>query len=173
MQKCSKCQELKSTSNFHKGSNNGYSSYCKPCASEYNKKKIKRKFKRVKSNYNKMECRTCETVKLKSEYPKGRYSCRQCCSHSSFVRNIEKKYNIPYSRYEQIKKEQKDSCAICSKKEKLLIDHDHSCCPGVGSCGRCVRGLVCFKCNVALGMVSDNKNILNSMILYLANIQGI
>lgn len=167
MQKCSRCKKMKNESYFHKGSNNGYSSYCKPCASEYNKTKVRRKHRRVYSDNRKMECRTCGTIKAKSEYPKGRLSCKSCISHSAFIRNIESKYGITYEQWKQMHDFQGNVCAICARKEKLLVDHDHSCCAGPKSCGKCVRGLICFKCNVTLGMVSDSKDVLSRMVAYL------
>lgn len=46
---------------------------------------------------------------------------------------------------------QEGCCAICRVPLSTWnIDHDHACCPGVGSCGRCVRGLLCFGCNSRL-----------------------
>lgn len=31
------------------------------------------------------------------------------------------------------------------------VDHDHACCPGARSCGRCVRGILCRRHNLLLG----------------------
>ena len=51
----------------------------------------------------------------------------------------------------------------------LSIDHNHACCPGIGSCGDCVRGMLCFHCNVALGKVGDSIERLFGLIAYLRN----
>jgi Recombination endonuclease VII len=50
----------------------------------------------------------------------------------------------------------------------LVIDHDHECCPGERSCGRCIRGLLCSNCNVALGLTQHNGDMLRAMLNYLA-----
>src|SRR4051812_37561409 len=45
------------------------------------------------------------------------------------------------------------------------IDHDHACCPGDNSCGRCIRGILCRRCNHML--ITDQVHILNGLASYL------
>ena len=50
-------------------------------------------------------------------------------------------------------------CEICDRIGKICFDHDHKT-------GK-FRGWICWGCNVALGHVEDNKNILKKMVKYL------
>jgi hypothetical protein len=59
------------------------------------------------------------------------------------------------------------ACEICGSTDKLTIDHDHSCCSGGLSCGLCVRGVLCFRCNAGLGNFYDNVKNMTAALLYL------
>lgn len=72
------------------------------------------------------------------------------------ARNWQKTYGLSGADYAKLLAFQGGKCAICQKArgvvKALAVDHDHSCCPGPISCGRCVRGLCCGPCNqVILG----------------------
>ena len=58
-------------------------------------------------------------------------------------------------------------CEVCGVKDNLTIDHDHTCCPGRTSCGKCVRGTVCQHCNRSMGQAKDSIEILRSLADYL------
>lgn len=47
------------------------------------------------------------------------------------------------------------------------VDHDHSCCSGVKSCGKCVRGLLCGNCNLFLGFLKDDTKKMRKAIEYI------
>jgi hypothetical protein len=49
----------------------------------------------------------------------------------------------------------------------LAVDHDHACCPGGSSCGKCVRGLLCSTCNSALGLLGEDTGTLHRAAGYL------
>ena len=47
--------------------------------------------------------------------------------------------------------DQNNVCGICGNLGKLVIDHNHSCCPKDSSCINCIRGLLCGPCNIHVG----------------------
>jgi hypothetical protein len=77
------------------------------------------------------------------------------------VYQLVRRFNITPEQYTALLEAQGGVCALCRKPERahhqsgklklLAVDHDRRCCPGAKSCGRCIRGLLCFSCNVTLG----------------------
>lgn len=68
---------------------------------------------------------------------------------------------------------QRGLCAICGTQDPggqgtWHVDHDHACCPGARSCGKCIRGLLCSSCNMALGLFHDDTERLLSALRYLS-----
>lgn len=85
-------------------------------------------------------------------------------------RALRYKYKINLKEYNLLCEIQNGKCAICkrteiyhtNKHEKskfLCVDHDHNT-------GR-VRGLLCQRCNICLGLVEDNASFLQNMVNYL------
>lgn len=92
-------------------------------------------------------------------------------------------YGITLEQYAVMLDAQGGVCATCHRPEtlvdtrygtplKLAVDHDHACCPGKKTCGKCLRGLVCKRCNQVLGLVDDDPALLASMMDYLAQIKA-
>jgi hypothetical protein len=76
-------------------------------------------------------------------------------------------YGISLEEFVAMSAAQGDACGACGGNEALCVDHDHSCCPGVRSCGKCIRGLLCGKCNHGLGNFNDNQVFLQGAIDFL------
>lgn len=80
-------------------------------------------------------------------------------------------YGLSQDRLDELLTLQRGRCAICATEEPgprgWHIDHDHACCPGIGSCGNCVRGLLCHCCNLMLGNAKDSVDRLEQAKKYL------
>lgn len=74
--------------------------------------------------------------------------------------HLKSKYGIDSNKYNEIMLEQNGKCAICSDvSRKLCVDHCHN----TGA----VRGILCHKCNTAIGMLDDDVPRIESAASYL------
>lgn len=152
---CCKCGEKKPVSEFHKDKNSsdGYTYQCKACRNA--------KYKEYyHANADKMKEKRESTKEYRKEYYND--SERKLQYRKKY---IEREFGIKYEQYDQMLEEQKGVCAICGCPETkpnakyLAVDHNHE--TGI------VRGLLCNNCNRALGLLKDNKEILQNAIKYL------
>lgn len=80
-------------------------------------------------------------------------------------KRIKKRYNISPEMQEEMLRAQGFACAICITRfgeapiERPRVDHDHS----TGQ----VRGLLCNKCNIAIGLMDDQPRFFDLAAQYL------
>jgi len=148
--RCSACRQEKSLADFHlrSASPDGRQHRCKQCASELN-----RKYNSANSEARRETWRN---------YRRDSY--------------LQRTYGISDERYTEMLELQGGVCKICllpgeakGERRPLHVDHDHACCPSSRSCGSCVRGLLCQRCNKALGLLRDNTWSLQRAIDYLTS----
>lgn len=90
-------------------------------------------------------------------------------------RGIRRKYGLSIDEYNRLLSSQGGGCAICGdkpdpSKKVFAVDHDHSCCPSYErTCGKCVRGILCSRCNTSIGMFEDDVELMAAAIVYLNN----
>lgn len=141
---CTKCQKRKYLDRFsiHKKCRYGRNSVCLLCAKAYETKRREESRERVNA-------RTRELYAKKvASNPGWRHGLTADQYHAMVAKG----------------------CYICGTTEHTLhIDHDHSCCPRSknGTCGKCVRGVLCIACNTGLGKFRDSVDRLQSAINYL------
>lgn len=81
------------------------------------------------------------------------------------------RYGITPQEYGKLYEHQGRRCAVCRRAtgatKALAVDHDHACCPGPTSCGKCVRGLLCGPCNSMMAHARDDAELYRRAIRYL------
>lgn len=102
-------------------------------------------------------CKTCVIKANKYDPEKAR------------IYKLKNSFGITQEDYNHLYTKQGGVCAICGEPEtffgnggkikRLAVDHCHS--TGI------VRGLLCTKCNTALGKFNDNVSTLEKAIAYL------
>lgn len=83
---------------------------------------------------------------------------------------VAKQYNLTPEQYQALVDLTGGLCYVCMRNKGRCVDHDHACCPGKISCGKCVRGLACNPCNKGvLGHLRDSVESLQRAIEYIKN----
>lgn len=79
--------------------------------------------------------------------------------------HVRRVYNLSAESYAKLLADQNDACAICSGKlgKHPYVDHNHVT-------GK-VRGLLCIRCNSALGMMDDSPERLRAAAAYIERTQ--
>jgi len=145
MKTCTKCKSQKPVTDFCKRnrSKDGLNHWCKQCVNINNKIVISNNLEKYRQ--------------LSREWDKKNRPRR-------FESEIKHKFNITVEIYNEMLQKQDNACGICKVKtidlnKRLAVDHCHLT--------NKVRGLLCGKCNMALGLFNDDLKILKTAINYL------
>lgn len=186
MKQCTKCLKQKPYSDFHKKKqiHDGYAYHCKACVREYDMKEHdpKRVYPKKYNEDGQIHCMRCKQYLDESKFPErkgGRYKtkiyksrtyCIDCEKYMGHLDVYRKYGGMTPEDYLDLEVKQNGVCKICKKDnngKRLMVDHDHNCCPGANTCGKCTRGLLCTNCNMFLGNAKDNIETLKAAIKYL------
>lgn len=90
-------------------------------------------------------------------------------SQKAHTKRVQSVYSISGEEYAALYESQGGRCYVCQRAngtaKRLSVDHDHSCCDGPTSCGKCVRSLLCYSCNRGvIGHLRDDIDALKRAI---------
>ncbi len=192
---CPECGEWKLLDAFFRDrrSNDGHTSYCKPCLTHRNAESkarrargerltTRRPRRTVQSVLTEKRCPRCEqtyplegfVINRSSSRGIGGY-CLAC--HNEVVRenvqknhgstrnlHLKRRYDLTSDEVAVMAEQQGGKCAICRDRAAEHVDHDHR----TGE----VRGILCFTCNVGLGNFRDDPDLMLKAHRYLTRRPG-
>jgi len=153
MKTCSQCSEEQQLDQFYKDkkSADGLRASCKTCVAAQ---------KRIYFEKH----RTRELNKLKKWKQQNPQKVKEG--------NLRNLYGITAEQYSEMLLAQNNCCAICKchksknvtdkrndKVRNLAVDHDHK--------SKKIRGLLCYRCNIAVGMLVDSAERASNLVEYL------
>jgi hypothetical protein len=173
--KCEKCGKDLPSDDYRKTRCGNLEGTCRKCQNKRMRERYRLKYPVVlrqpflgESPVGLKWCPTCFQFRPHADFSKNKLlkcglacNCRECQSYF----DLKRLYGLTRDEYERTLREQNDSCRICGATfettgKRFHVDHDHAT-------GK-VRGLLCHKCNAALGMFDDNVDRLRKAVEYLA-----
>lgn len=172
---CIRCGITKSAELFLKDRRikDGLNSWCKHCCALSQRERYKNG--KYDVAVSEKICKGCGKNKPASDFGTHKVSrdglngkCKEC-KNDARMRNF---YSISYGEYRDLIDAQQGGCEICRRpatefSKAMAIDHDHRCCPGKKSCGKCIRGILCTNCNAAIGLIGDSAEAAVRAVNYL------
>lgn len=185
---CTKCVIEKPLDRFDRHPLGRYGRHprCKDCRRRASPKFIEKSKIRKELGSEVWLCDKCETVKPLAKFNKNKSKpggvnwCKECSiSYSRLPENVkrasnwhrQRNYGVSEDKLNEMLVLQGWACPICQNtisSETACIDHDHRCCGKSKACQLCVRGLLCRKCNMGLGIFMDSQENLERARQYLA-----
>lgn len=154
MKTCKECGETKPLGEFYRNPPHakGYRTKCKECLRAWGREYQRRP----------------EVAERRRIAQRKRKRSRE----QIFAHRLWTWHRVRPERYYRLVEAQGGRCAICNTDEpggqgRWHVDHDHECCPGQHSCGNCVRGLLCSRCNPMIGMARDDAAVLLAAAEYV------
>lgn len=145
MKRCERCKETKPVSEFYKYTSqfDGLSRKCAACSRETHKAYVDAHPEDI--------ARRAKAWRAKNPKKARDYE-------------IKKNYGLPFGSYETMLAAQDGKCGICGTSDpapqpRFSVDHDHDT--------KIVRGLLCAHCNLGIGHLRHDLDILRKAAEYL------
>lgn len=168
---CRRCEAVKKAGEFaaNKSARDGLQAYCRNCAAAIYRAKREQAGHLVRPDAippGHKFCRVCATVKPFAEWSRSTRAadglqsrCKQCASEAGRRDHLAKSYGLSPDDVASLLRQQQGVCLICLRRPAVHVDHDHV----TGE----VRGMLCFRCNAALGQFDDTPATLRRAARYL------
>jgi hypothetical protein len=160
MKRCRICGELKPLEDFHRaaGMRDGHRNECKPCFSAMAKDRYDSKAAVARARRWQQANREKHTA-YQAEY-RNRPERKRAARDAYYRRT----FGITADDVDAMLERQGGGCAICGDLPERLgnlhVDHDHA--TGV------IRGLLCSRCNHAIGLLREDAGLFARAAEYLA-----
>lgn len=190
---CPHCKTYKQTEHFRRPISGDVGTYCHPCTKARDREAKRRLADSMKRQARERwaqavdltevrHCPRCDSDKPRAEFAANGKACycRPCRASYARERNARRRDDERFRRYgytpemfADLLEKQGGGCAICGGTEitngrwtsahakDLHVDHDHAS-------GQ-VRGLLCNRCNMTLGLMDDEPDRLIRAAEYLKN----
>jgi hypothetical protein len=159
MKRCKQCGQLKPLADFYaeKSGREGKRPECKACTAARRKAWYQHNRKREIARVRVWQQANPDRLKASRDRNRGRRNKKMREIH------LRNKFGLTTEEYNRTLEQQGGACALCESAPtpgiSLHVDHDH----GTGE----IRGLLCMRCNNALGLFREDPDLLKRAARYV------